>query len=262
MGARIVFIARDEARAQATMLKLAAKAPGLGHRMHLADLSSMAETRKVGATIAAAEPRIDVLINNAGALFSERRVTPEGLELTFALNHMAYFVLTEALREKLVASAPARIVSTSSTAHQGASLDFNDLQSARGLRRAQGLRPVEARQYPVHPGARPAPRRNGGDRQLPPSRRRRDPIRLFERRLRRPSDPNTQAVLHFAGQGRRHHRLPRLFAGGGEDDGRVFRQPQDRQAVRGGAGRRGGEKALGGERGVGGGRSPRERATS
>ena len=134
LGARIVFIARDEARAQATMKKLEAHAPGLGHRMHLADLSSMAETRKVGAAIVESEPRIDVLINNAGALFSHRQVTPEGLELTFALNHMAYFVLTEALREKLIGSAPARIVSTSSTAHQGVSLDFSDLQSADGYR--------------------------------------------------------------------------------------------------------------------------------
>jgi NAD(P)-dependent dehydrogenase (short-subunit alcohol dehydrogenase family) len=132
LGARIVFIARDEARAQATMRKLEAKAPGLGHRMLLADLSSMAETRKVGEAIAANEPRIDVLINNAGALFSHRQVTPEGLELTFALNHMAYFVLTEALCDRLIASAPARIVSTSSSAHQGASLDFSDLQSANG----------------------------------------------------------------------------------------------------------------------------------
>ena len=137
LGARIVFIARDEARAQATMRKLEAKAPGLGHRVHLADLSSMAETRKVGEAIAASEPRIDVLINNAGALFSYRRVTPEGLELTFALNHMAYFVLTEALRDRLVASAPARIVSTSSSAHQGMSLDFSDLQSAKSY---NGLR--------------------------------------------------------------------------------------------------------------------------
>src|SRR6202041_2739921 len=134
LGARVVFIARDEARAQATMRKLEAKAPGLGHRAHLADLSSMEETRQVGETIAANEPRIDVLINNAGALFSNRRVTPEGLELTFALNHMAYFVLTEALRDRLVASAPARIVSTASDAHQsqGAGLDFDDLQSANG----------------------------------------------------------------------------------------------------------------------------------
>ena len=132
LGARIVFIARDEARARATLRKIEAKAPGSSHRMHLADLSSMGETRKAGAAIAASEPRIDVLINNAGAMFADRRVTPEGLELTFALNHMAYFVLTEALREKLIASAPARIVSTSSTAHEGASLDFSDLQSARG----------------------------------------------------------------------------------------------------------------------------------
>jgi NAD(P)-dependent dehydrogenase (short-subunit alcohol dehydrogenase family) len=132
MGARVVIVARDQSRAQATMRKLEAKAPALGHRLHLADLSSMAETRKVGAAIAASEPRIDVLVNNAGALFSDRRLTPEDLELTFALNHMAYFVLTRALREKLTASAPARIVSTASAAHEGASLDLSDLQSAKG----------------------------------------------------------------------------------------------------------------------------------
>ena len=132
MGARIVFVARDEGRAKSTMQKLQAKAPGLEHRVHLADLSSIAARARVGAAIVASEPRVDALINNAGAMFSERRVTPEGLELTFALNHMAYFVLTEALRERLDASAPARIVSTASTAHQGASLDFDDLQSAKG----------------------------------------------------------------------------------------------------------------------------------
>src|SRR5271166_2813870 len=132
MGARIVFVARDEGRAKSTMRKLQAKAPGLEHRVHLADLSSMAEARRVGAAIAASEPRVDALVNNAGAMFGERRVTPEGLELTFALNHMAYFVLTQALRERLVAAAPARIVSTASAAHEGASLDFNDLQSAKG----------------------------------------------------------------------------------------------------------------------------------
>jgi NAD(P)-dependent dehydrogenase (short-subunit alcohol dehydrogenase family) len=132
MGARVVIVARDEGRAKATMRKLESAAPGLGHRVHLADLSSVTEARRVGAAIAGSEPRIDVLINNAGAMFAERRLTTEGLELTFALNHMAYFVLTQALRERLVASAPARIVSTASNAHQGASLDFNDLQSAKG----------------------------------------------------------------------------------------------------------------------------------
>jgi hypothetical protein len=67
------------------------------------------------------------LINNAGALFARRRLTQDGLELTFALNHMAYFVLTEGLRKRLLASIPARIVNTASAAHQDATLDFDDL---------------------------------------------------------------------------------------------------------------------------------------
>ena len=132
LGARIVFVARDAQRAEATLAKLERVAPGLGHRFHIADLSLIAEARHVGEAIAQAEPRIDALVNNAGAIFSQRRVTSEGLEMTFALNHMAYFVLTEALRERLVASAPARIVSTASTAHAAAKFDPDDLQCAQG----------------------------------------------------------------------------------------------------------------------------------
>jgi NAD(P)-dependent dehydrogenase (short-subunit alcohol dehydrogenase family) len=132
LGARIVFIARDAKRAEATLAKLEQVAPGRGHRAHIADLSLIAETKRVGAEIAASEARIDVLINNAGAIFSDRRVTAEGLELTFALNHMAYFTLTKVLRDRLVGSTPARVVSTASTAHYGAKLDFDDLQCAKG----------------------------------------------------------------------------------------------------------------------------------
>ncbi|MGO9419043.1 SDR family oxidoreductase [Roseiarcus sp.] len=132
MGARIVFVARDEKRAKATLDKLESVAPRLRHGVHLADLSSMAETCRVGLLIAKSEPRVDVLINNAGAMFADRRVTAEGLELTFALNHMAYFLMTAALDERLAASAPARVVSTSSIAHQGMNLDFSDLQSEKG----------------------------------------------------------------------------------------------------------------------------------
>ena len=131
MGARIVFLARDARRAQATLAALERVGPGRGHRFLIADLSLIAEARGVGEMIAASEPRIDALINNAGAIFSRRRVTAEGLEMTFALNHMAYFVLTQALRGRLVASAPARIVSTASAAHAGARLAFDDLQCAR-----------------------------------------------------------------------------------------------------------------------------------
>jgi hypothetical protein len=72
-----------------------------------------------------------ILVNNAGAIFSYRHLTAEGLERTFALNHMAYFVLSHGLREPLLAAAPARVVNTASAAHQSAQLHFEDLQFAR-----------------------------------------------------------------------------------------------------------------------------------
>ena len=89
--------------------------------------------KRVAAEIASQEPRIDVLINNAGAIVANRRLTVDGLECTFALNHMAYFVVTDGLRETLLTSAPARIVNTASAAHKGARLDFDDLQLAKGF---------------------------------------------------------------------------------------------------------------------------------
>jgi NAD(P)-dependent dehydrogenase (short-subunit alcohol dehydrogenase family) len=134
LGARLVLVARDRARGEATLARLRARGPGVGHVAHYADLSLIADTKRVAAEIAAAEPRIDVLINNAGAMFGPRRVTADGLELTFATNHMSYFLLTHGLRERLLASAPARVVNTSSAAHRRAALDFDDLQSARDYR--------------------------------------------------------------------------------------------------------------------------------
>jgi NAD(P)-dependent dehydrogenase (short-subunit alcohol dehydrogenase family) len=133
-GARIVLVARDRARADRMLARLRSVGPTMAHKAHIADLSRLAETRQVGERIAAEEPRIDVLINNAGNLFMQRGVTADGLERTFALNHMAYFVLTYALRERLIASAPARIVNTASNAHRGNVLDFDDLQFQRGFR--------------------------------------------------------------------------------------------------------------------------------
>ena len=131
-GARIVFTARDRNRGEATLAKLDAKAPGLSHKVHYADLSLVAEMKRVAAQIAASEPRIDVLVNNAGAAFAQRQVTAEGFELTFALNHLSYFVITAGLRERLLGSTPARIVSTSSTAHSGMKIDLGDLQTKNG----------------------------------------------------------------------------------------------------------------------------------
>jgi NAD(P)-dependent dehydrogenase (short-subunit alcohol dehydrogenase family) len=129
-GARIVFIARDKKRADVLLGKFPGGAP---HAYHLADLSTIESVKRVGAAIAEAVPKIDVLMNNAGAIFAKRSLTADGLEMTFAVNHMAYFVLTHALLGNVKAAAPgARIISTSSQMHASGRLDFDDLQVKRG----------------------------------------------------------------------------------------------------------------------------------
>ena len=133
MGAHIVLVARNNSRGNATLARLRRSTPGVDHSVYLADLTRLAEMKRVAAQIADKEPPIDVLINNAGALFGSRRLTEDGLECTFALNHMAYFVVTAGLRERLLASGAARIINTASAAHEGATLDFDDLQSAKGF---------------------------------------------------------------------------------------------------------------------------------
>lgn len=131
LGARIVLVARDKTRGEAVLARLRKLAPGAAHGVYYADLSSLADMKRVANEIAAAEPRIDVLVNNAGAMFNTRHVTGDGFELTFALNHLAYFVVTLGLLDSLKAAGNARIVSTASTGHKMAKLDFDDLQSLK-----------------------------------------------------------------------------------------------------------------------------------
>ena len=92
----------------------------------LADLSSMAQVRTLAEAVKARHERLDVLVNNAGAVFLTRHTTVDGYEMTFALNHLAPFLLTNLLLDRLKASAPARIVTTASIAHVGAKIPFDD----------------------------------------------------------------------------------------------------------------------------------------
>src|SRR6266702_5109076 len=101
-------------------------------QLELADLSSMQEVRDLAGRLGRLD-RLDVLINNAGLVLADRRVSADGFEYTFALNHLAPFLLTSLLRETLVASAPARVITVSSAAHQAARLDLADLQLARNF---------------------------------------------------------------------------------------------------------------------------------
>lgn len=128
MGARIVMIARDRQRGEAMLTQLRDRFPLAGHSIYYADLLRLAEVERAAADIAAAEPRVDVLLNNAGAMFASRKITPDGFERTFALNHVAPFVLTHGLRERLFAAAPARVVNTSGALHHLATLHLEDLR--------------------------------------------------------------------------------------------------------------------------------------
>ena len=248
MGARIVFIARDAKRAEATLAKLEAVAPGRGHSAHIADLSRVAETKRIGGEIAAGEPRVDVLINNAGAIFSDRRVTADGLEMTFALNHMAYFTLTQALRDRLVGSAPARVVSTASAAHAGARLDFDDLQCARGY---SAWRAYNRSKLANILFTRELARRLAGTNvtaNCSASRRRRLALRRRSRRLDGAALSVRQALRNLADARRRYDRLSRFLAGGRDGQRRIFRQAQDRDALPRRARRLGRRKVVGDER--------------
>ena len=128
MGARIVMIARDKQRGDAMLARLRDRFPLAGHSIYYADLLRLAEVERAAADIAAAEPRVDVLLNNAGAMFAARKITPDGFERTFALNHVAPFVLTHGLRERLFAAAPARVINTSGALHHLATLHLDDLR--------------------------------------------------------------------------------------------------------------------------------------
>jgi NAD(P)-dependent dehydrogenase (short-subunit alcohol dehydrogenase family) len=129
-GARIVFVARDEAKASDLTGRLVRANPDAAHDHVIGELSTLAGMRAAGEALALKAPRIDVLANNAGAIFDHREVTVDGLEKTFAVNHMAYFVITHHLAPCLD-PAGARIVSTSSMAHGFGRLDFDDLQSEK-----------------------------------------------------------------------------------------------------------------------------------
>jgi NAD(P)-dependent dehydrogenase (short-subunit alcohol dehydrogenase family) len=127
-GVEVAIVGREPERVAAVAAE--ARSAGVGGAIHtyVADLLLMSEVRRLAAELSAAHPQIDVLANNAGALFATRRLTSEGFEQTFALNHLAPFLLTNLLLEQL---AGGRVVTTSSGAHTGGKLDLDDLQSEK-----------------------------------------------------------------------------------------------------------------------------------
>ena len=132
MGATVVMVCRDPARGEAVRARIASTAGNDAIDLLLADLSSLADVNRLADEIRTKYDRLDVLVNNAGAYNRSRAVSRDGYELTFAVNHLAYFALTHRLLDMLKASAPARIVNVSSAAHNGAQIRFDDLHAEQG----------------------------------------------------------------------------------------------------------------------------------
>lgn len=127
MGATVIMVARSQARGEAALAEVQRASGSSAAHLMLADLSSMDATRQLAEQFKAQYNRLDVLVNNAGAIFKDRQVSVDGHEMTFALNHLSYFLLTNLLLDLLKASAPARIVNVSSAAHTGGKFNFDDL---------------------------------------------------------------------------------------------------------------------------------------
>jgi len=139
MGATVLVTARDEAKGAAAVDEIRRRAGTGTATVVPLDLASFASIERCAAQVLDGWDRLDVLINNAGGILSDRRETEEGFEMTFGVNHLGHFLLTELLADRLQASAPARIVNVASLAHRGApgGLSFADLQRRDGYNATQ-----------------------------------------------------------------------------------------------------------------------------
>ena len=257
MGARVGITGRDRARADDAAAAITRETGNPAVDIFVADMSSQAEVRRLAGEVLAAYPRLDVLLNNVGGFWAHRHVTADGLEHTFALNHLAPFLLTNLLLDRLIASAPARVVTVSSGAHSTGKIDFDDLMGERSYSGSARLQPVEARQRDVHLRARQATRGDRRHRQCPASRldqhrvRRRGPgrsvplVRLMRPFMRSPAKgADTAVYLASCARGRGRHRP-------------VLRRPQGQEVEQGLLRHRGRRPAVAGQR-----RSGRDRGST
>ena len=137
IGASVVMVGRDRGRGEAALAEIKEGSSNASVDLMLADLSSQEDIRRLADEFKEAYPRLDVLINNAGVFRSKRITTADGLEMTFAVNHLAYFLLTKVLLDVLKSSAPSRIVNVASGEQRNGTIDFDDLQGEKGYKTAK-----------------------------------------------------------------------------------------------------------------------------
>ena len=131
-GATVIMVCRSRDKGEAAFSEIKEKVGRGSLELMIADLSSQAEIRRLAEEFQHRHHRLDVLVNNAGVFVRRRSMTVDGIETTFAVNHLAYFLLTNLLLDAIKRSAPARIVNVSSRAHASATINFDDLQGERG----------------------------------------------------------------------------------------------------------------------------------
>jgi NAD(P)-dependent dehydrogenase (short-subunit alcohol dehydrogenase family) len=130
-GATVIVVARNQARGEATIKEIKTATGNPAVVLMLCDLSSQASIRKLAQDFKRQYPQLHVLVNNAGAMNLQRTATVDGYETTFAVNHLAYFLLTALLLDVLKASAPSRIINLSSGAQSNGKINFDDLQGEK-----------------------------------------------------------------------------------------------------------------------------------
>jgi NAD(P)-dependent dehydrogenase (short-subunit alcohol dehydrogenase family) len=130
-GARLVLVGRNRAKSEAVVARIQTETGNREVEALLADLSVQQQIRELARRFHEQHQRLDVLVNNAGGMWLRRELTADGLEMTVAVNHFSYFLLTQLLLDTIKASAPARIVNVSSGAHHNAAIDFDDLMGER-----------------------------------------------------------------------------------------------------------------------------------
>ena len=179
LGARVAITGRDLTRVAATAVEISGATGSPDVDAFGADLSSQTEVRRLATDVLDAYPRLDVLINNVGGFWATRHTTADGLEHTFAVNHLAGFLLTNLLLDRLKSSAPARVVTVSSGAQSMGEIDFENLQGEGTYSGQTVLQPVEAGQRHVHVRAGPPLGGHGCDGQRAAPRS--DPHRVRRR---------------------------------------------------------------------------------
>ena len=224
LGADLVLVARDRAKGEATVAELQAATGNPRIELLVADLASQASIRQLAEEYRRGHDRLHVLVNNAGGYWATRHTTVDGLELTFAVNHLAYFLLTNLLLDLLRASAPARIVNVTSGAQAVGGIHFDDLQFERRYRGQAAYN--QSKLANVLFTYELARRLEGSGVTVNCACSRRDPDQLRPRRLgagHAPADPAGPALHAHPRAGRRHRRLAGLLPRGGGRDRPLLR---------------------------------------